>query len=90
MTYNIVEKLGEVTTYSGATAAAVFWGLQISDVGVIVSTLIAVLGFGVHVWAHIRRERRDQERHRLVMEMMKSGTAQIDVGASQGDIKSDQ
>jgi hypothetical protein len=84
MTETVADHAAQVTTYAGASSAAVFWGLQISDIGVIVSALVAVLGFCLHVWLSLRRERREQQQHRLVMEKM-SGAKTSDVAAGQGD-----
>jgi small neutral amino acid transporter SnatA (MarC family) len=71
--HRVVEPLALPVTYGAATTAAVLWGLHISDAGVIVSVFIAAAGFAVNVWATLRRERREQERHRLVMETLRNG-----------------
>ncbi len=68
---HIGNSVAEGTTYVGATSAAFFWGLSIGDVGVIVSMAVAVLGFIVHIWLSIRRERRAIERHRATMEKLR-------------------
>lgn len=87
--HHVTEKLSEVATYGGATSAGILWGLQISDIGVIVSVVVAVLGFAVSLWFHITRERREQEQHKLIMEMMRRGASTVDVKASQGNGRSD-
>lgn len=71
--HRLVEPLTLAVTYSGATSAAVLWGLHISDVGVIVSMLIAGAGLAVNIWATLRRERREQEQHRLMKETLRNG-----------------
>lgn len=70
MTHPILEQAATAATYGGATSAAVFWGLHLSDIGVIVSVLVAVLGFAVNTWARVRSDRRERERHELLKEHM--------------------
>lgn len=65
-----LEAIAPVATYSGATVSAVFWGLSISDLGIIISTTVAVLGFLAHIWLSIRRERRAIERHAATLETL--------------------
>lgn len=53
--------------YGGAAATGIFWGLSVSDIAVIISAFVAFLGFLVHAWATIRKDQREQERHRALM-----------------------
>lgn len=63
----IIEQASSAATYVGTTAAVTLWGLSISDVAVIVSTTVAVLGFALHLWLSIRRERREKVRHTMTV-----------------------
>lgn len=45
-------------TYGGATATAVFWGLHVSDICMIVSTLVTLCGFGLQMFIALHRLRR--------------------------------
>ncbi len=58
---------GQAAMYGGAMATGVFWGLSVSDIAVILSAFVAFLGFLVHAWATIRKDRREQEQHKAVM-----------------------
>lgn len=53
--------------YGGAAATGIFWGLSVSDLAVILSMIVAVLGFIVHAWATIRKDRRELEHHKALM-----------------------
>lgn len=44
-------------TYTGATSTLVFWGLHISDMAAIVSTLCAVAGVLLQIYVVFRRNR---------------------------------
>lgn len=72
-------------TYAASTSTIVIWGLQLSEWAAIVSTLIAVLGFVVHLWAQLRRERRAAEQHDLVMETLRHGAGTTFPQGSQED-----
>lgn len=53
-----------VLTYSGSTTALFFWGLHLSDIGVIVSSVASVCGVGLQFYVAISRaraSRRQQE-----------------------------
>ena len=58
--------------YGGAATTGILWGLSVSEVAVIVSALVAVLGFIVHAWSVVRKDRRDGERHAAAMAELKS------------------
>jgi len=62
-----VDTAGQAAMYGGAAATGVFWGLSVSDLAVIVSMIVAVLGFIIHAWATIRKDRRELERHNAIM-----------------------
>ena len=69
-----LDQVAQAATYGGATAAAVFWGLSVSDIGVIVSATVAVVGLTFHIYLSVKREHREVARHRLAMEALRSGT----------------
>lgn len=43
-------------------------GLSWGDVAAIVAAIVALAGFGLQLWAGIRRDRRQSEQHRIFME----------------------
>lgn len=47
----------------GAISAVTFWGLSISELGVIVSTIVAVLSLVLRSWVTFRQERRAHKEH---------------------------
>lgn len=53
--------------YGGAATSGILWGLSMSDIAVFLSALVAVLGFCVHAWATLRKDRREAERHAAAM-----------------------
>jgi len=67
-----VDTAGQAAMYGGAAATGVLWGLSVSDVAVIGSMIVAVLGFIVHAWATIRKDRREAERHAAAMAELRS------------------
>lgn len=69
-----VSQAAVTTMYSGAAGAVVIWGLRLSDLGVIISTVIALAGFAVQIYVFIARERRERELHRNRMETMRNDT----------------
>lgn len=62
-----LDTAGQGAMYGGAAATGIFWGLSVSDVAVIMSMVVAVLGFLVHAWATVRKDRREMERHKALM-----------------------
>jgi len=62
-----VDTVGQGAMYGGAATTGVLWGLAVSDVAVILSMVVAVLGFLVHAWATIRKDRRELEHHKAKM-----------------------
>lgn len=50
-------------TYGGATASIALWGLHISEICVIVSTLVSVLGLALQIWLATYRIRRLERGH---------------------------
>lgn len=46
-----------VVTYGASATSAVLWGLQISDIGVIVSSAAAVIGVLLQAYVVFRRRR---------------------------------
>lgn len=51
---------GPTVTYTGAGSTLVFWGLHISDIAAIISTLCAVIGVGLQIYVVFRRNRHKQ------------------------------
>lgn len=73
-----VDTAGQAAMYGGAAATGVFWGLSVPDVAVIMSMVVAVLGFIVHAWATIRKDRREMERHAALMASGATTHVQLD------------
>lgn len=49
-------------TYGGAAASVAFWGLHISEICVILSTLVSVLGFGLQLFLAMHRLKKLEKR----------------------------
>lgn len=77
MDTKFADPAAQVAMYGGAATAGAFWHLQLGDVGVIVSMLVAVLGFAVHAWALVRKDRRAQELHQLNVEALRGAKAAV-------------
>lgn len=73
---SLAGRAGEVTAYGGAGAAIASWGFSVGDVAVVVSTIVAVLGFVLHAWATIRRDRRQADAHRILKEKHENGSSE--------------
>lgn len=56
-------------SYTGA-AVSVIAGLTLTEWGVVVGILTALITFGFNIWYRIRQDRREQARHELVMEKL--------------------
>ena len=67
MTEQMIDKGAQVTTFAGSAVSITVWGLDISDLGVIVSATVAVCGLVVHVWYTLRKDRRAQQAHERAM-----------------------
>jgi hypothetical protein len=67
------ETLARAATWCGTTSAVTLWGLQVSDLAVIVSAGVAVLGFFVHVIMTMRRERREIVTHLATIASLQRG-----------------
>lgn len=57
-----------VATLASAGTSATLFGLSVSEVGVIVSAVIAVATFGLHVWYTLRKDARARDIHRRRIE----------------------
>lgn len=44
-------------TYGGAAGTIAFWGLNVSEICAIISTLVAVIGLGMQIWLASKRLR---------------------------------
>jgi hypothetical protein len=49
-------------TMTGAASAATFWGLKVSDLGVMVSSLVAVCGLLIQIGLFIETRRHNRAR----------------------------
>lgn len=52
-------------TASGAAGTAVFWGLKLSDLGIIVASVVAVLGLFIQVLVYFETRRHNRAREEL-------------------------
>lgn len=60
----------------GFSGLAVFgWTLSVTDIAILVSVLLSGLSFALHVWATLRRDRREQEAHNTIQEKHRVITA---------------
>lgn len=55
----------QLTMYGGAGTAVTIWGLNLGEWAAVVSAGVAVLGFIVHCWAVLRKDRREERRLKL-------------------------
>lgn len=57
---------GQLTVASAATSITLF-GLSVSEVAVIVSAVVAVASFALHVWYTLEKNRREEaeSQHRM-------------------------
>lgn len=67
-----VEQASTVATYGGAATSIVFWGLSLSELGVIVSAVVALVGLVVSVVMAVRRDRRERALFNLRMGELRS------------------
>lgn len=68
MNTSTVQKLAEnanVATYGGAVASVTFWGLQVSEICAIISTLVAIIGLGLQFWVASRRIKKLESQARV-------------------------
>lgn len=75
-----VDHAALLTTYGGAVTSMTLWGLRLSDISVMVSAFVAILGFGVHLWITLKRNGREQELHTIHMERLRNGDPSVDKG----------
>jgi len=61
----------EMTTYSGSAVAAVAGWFSLSQLGVIVGIITALIGLAAQIYFSVRRERRERELHKLKVEQLK-------------------
>lgn len=67
-TEQVVEKGAEATTYVATVAAFSLWGLTAEEWAVTISAVVAAASFCVHLWATIRRDRREERVAKLFTE----------------------
>lgn len=59
---------GQLSLASAATSITLF-GFSISEWGVLISAVVAVLTFGLHVWYTVRKDKRAREIHKRRLEI---------------------
>lgn len=47
-----------IVTYASAATSVLFWGLHVNEICAIISTAVAVLGFGLQIYNAWQRHRR--------------------------------
>lgn len=57
------------TSYAGA-AVSVLFGLTLTEWGIIVGIVTALLTFGLNAWYQHRRNAREEEAHRIAIERL--------------------
>ena len=72
-----VDSAAQAAMYGGSGGAVVVWGLQLSELAAIISAGVAILGFLVHLWATVRKDRRAEEAHRAELEALKRGATVV-------------
>lgn len=58
---------GAVALVSAASGVTMF-GLNISEIGVIVSAIVAVVSCALHAWCALRKDRREREIYKRCLE----------------------
>jgi disulfide bond formation protein DsbB len=58
---------GQVSLASAATSLTLL-GLSVSEWGVIISAVVALATFGLHVWYTVRKDKRAREIHKRRIE----------------------
>lgn len=71
-----------VATYGGAAASVTFWGLQVSEVCAIISTLVAIIGLGLQFWVAARRIKKLERQH-AATELVIGAVAESALGVSE-------
>ena len=66
MTEHRLENLAQTATYTGG-GGAVFAGLTLNEIGVIVGIVVGVIGLAAQMYFGITRHRREKELHRRKM-----------------------
>lgn len=77
MIHHATDHTALFTTYGGVIASVTLYDLRISELGVIVSALVAVSGFMLHLWITLKRNQREKELHRLQMEILRNDSQRL-------------
>lgn len=64
-------------TYTAGVTTAVFWGLKVSDICMILSTLATVLGVCLQIFLAVRRVRVLEEKQRAAEERVARATREM-------------
>ena len=72
-----VDTAGQAAMYGGAATTGVLWGLSVSEVAVVISMIVAVLGFIVHTWAVVRKDRREAQEHAAQMAELRATHGEV-------------
>lgn len=62
----------QYATYTATASTVVFWGLHISDIAVIVSSLASVSGVGLQIFLAVHRLRRLERRQDAHIQVTKA------------------
>lgn len=83
----ITDRAAEASTYVATIATVTLWGLSLSEIAVTFSALVAGMSFAVHLWASVRRDRREERQLRILAGeedgLFIGGTSEVR-GASEG------
>lgn len=71
----LIDSGAQTSTYTGAGVAVYYGWFNIHEWAAIAGALVAVLGFAVHVWYTVQRNRRAEEAHRAEMEGLRGAKA---------------
>lgn len=64
--------------YGGGGAAITIWGLGLSDIAAIISALVAVGGFVLHVIVTQERRKRERELHELTKAQLRGELVRVE------------
>lgn len=69
MNFNDPAHVTGSASLASATTSITLFGMNASEFGVLVSAIVAVLTFGLHVWYTVRKDTRAREIHKRRLEL---------------------
>lgn len=73
-TDNLIDTGSQASVYTGAGISVYYGWFNVHEWAAIAGATVAVLGFAVHLWYTLQKNRRAEEAHRAEMEGLRGGT----------------